>query len=136
MGASSVLDTYRVGIGHNIALGSLAIIFPQPRGNPAAPTERKFGLTGKIHDEGQFMELYWDHLEYETEYTAMLLQFGLTTTTTTFSREVTIYGRDSLFTFRRFNGVAQRPEGMQDVRRSNFFIRDVTLRITHLVELA
>lgn len=130
---SSVLDTYRVGVGWNLAIGSLSVIFPQPRSNPAAPTERKFSLTGKVYDEGEFMELYWDYFEYETEYTNMLLQFGLSGSNR--SNNVTIYGRDSLFTFRRFNGVAQRPEGIQDVKRSNFFIRDVVLRITHLIEL-
>lgn len=129
---SSVLDTYRVGVGHNLALGSLSVIFPQPRSNPAAPTDRKYSLTGKVYDHGEFMELYWDMLEYETEYTTMLLQFALTVNK---SSNVTIYGRDSLFTFRRFNGVAQRPEGMQDVKRSNYFIRDVVVRITNLVEL-
>jgi hypothetical protein len=129
---SSVLDTYRVGIGHNVALVSLVDIFPQPRSNPAAPTERKYALTGAVYDEGEYMELYWDHFEWETEYTTMLLQFTLTVNK---SANVTIYGRDSLFTFRRFNGVAQRPEGIQDVKRSNFFIRDVVMRITHLVQL-
>lgn len=131
MGASSTLDSYKVSAdGWNVPLIDLDVIDPQPRGNPAGASERKFAITGAVHDDGLFMELNWDFIDEEQEYLDLLILFGLHNAT---SKEVTIYGRSPIFTWVRYNGVAQRPEGMQEVKRSNFFIRDVTIRITHLV---
>lgn len=129
---SSVMDIYKVAVGWSVADGLLVPVYPQPRSDPAAPTERKFSITGKVHDDGEFMELYWDYIEVEEDYWDLLAQFGVNVEP---SANVTIYGRDRRFVFRKFNGVAQLPESKQDVRRSNFFIRDVVMRITHLIEL-
>lgn len=126
---SSIIDFYRVATGWNVPLIDLDRIEPQPRGNPAAPVERDFAITGKIHDDGLFMELNWDYIEEEQEYIDLLVLFGLHDQA---SNEVTIYGRTKIHGFARYNGIAQQPEGMSETKRSNFFIRDVTIRITHL----
>lgn len=127
---SSTIDTYRVAPGWNVALVTLSIIVPQPRGDPLEPVERKYGLTGAVYDEGYVMQLYWDVIETENQYVTLITQFGLGGST--LFAPVTVYGRNDVFTFTRFNGVAQRPEGTRDVKRSGFFIRDVIMRITHL----
>lgn len=126
---SSTIDFYRVAEGWNVPLIDLDRIEPQPRGNPATPVERAYSITGKVHDDGLFMELNWDYIEEEQEYIDLLVLFGLQTNP---SNEVTIYGRTKIFGFARYNGIAQQPEGMSEAKRSNFFIRDVTIRITHL----
>lgn len=129
---SSTLDIYKVALGHNAIDGLLVPVYPQPRSDPASPVDRKFGLTGKVHDEGLFVEIYWDYIEYEQEYWDLLAQFGVNVNP---SASITYYGRDSRFVFRKFNGIAQLPEGKTDVKRSNYFIRDVVMRITHLEQL-
>lgn len=126
---SSTIDFYRVATGWNTPLVDLDRIEPQPRGNPAAPVERNYSITGDIHDDGLFMELNWDYIEEEQEYIDLLTLFGVHIQK---SSEITIYARSPIFIFTRYNGIAQQPEGMSEVKRSNFFIRDLTIRITHL----
>lgn len=126
---SSVLADYKVAEGWNVPLVDLDVIVPQPRGNPASPVDRKFSITGSIEDDGLCMELNWDYIESEQEYLDLITLFGLQSGK---SNEVTIYGRSPIHQFVRYNGVAQQPEGVAETKRSNFFIRDVTIRITHL----
>lgn len=126
---SSTLAIYKVGIGWNVASISLNNIVPQPRGNPSAPSDRAYAITGKVYDDGLYMELNWDYIESEAEYLTLITLFGLHNAK---SCDVTIYARSPIFQFVRYNGVAQQPEGMSEVKRSNFFIRDLTIRITHL----
>lgn len=126
------MTDYLVAPGFDVALVSLNVITPQPQGDPVAPVERGYGASGYIHDQGSFVKLHWDFIESETEYLTLLTQFGLEAAD---NAEVTVYVRNSRFVWTRYNGIAQLPEPMQDMKWA-YFVRDVDIYITGLEESA
>jgi len=75
-----------------------------------------------------YLELIWDVLEDATSVTAVLTPFGLHNAT---SREVTVYARDDLYAWKRYNGRAVRPPA----NWSQYFPRGVVVLVTNLEEL-
>jgi hypothetical protein len=90
------MSTYRVATGHDVVLGSLTVLSPQPSGDAVIQTTRRtFSADGSVADQGRYIELNW------SAYTSAL---------------VTVYVRDEVFTWVRMNGTAIRPEPGRQVR--------------------
>lgn len=124
---------YRVATGHGVALGSLAVIVPQPRTDATVqPVLRSDAVSGAVHEQGLFIDLLWSALFTATEYTTLLTAFGLTSV---LYANVTVYIPNAAFSYARYNGVAIKPHMGTDIRRTEYYIRDVTIRIKSLVAL-
>lgn len=122
---------YRAATGHDIALASLVAVNPQPRTDATVqPVLRSDALSGAVHEQGLFIALQWSAIFTAAEYQALLTQFGLGTA---LSANVTVYVPNFQYIYTRYNGVAVRPEQGVDVRRTDYYIRDVTIRIIKLV---
>lgn len=101
------MTTYQVATGHDVVLGSLSDISPQPDPGPAIQaTQRQFSADGQVNDQGEYVEFSFSALDDTSAYTTLLTQFGLNSAT---SADVTVYVRDSLFAWVRKNGRAVRP---------------------------
>lgn len=108
------MSTYRVATGHDVVLGSLTVLDPQPDpGTLIQATRRSYAADGTPTDQGRYIELPWSALEDGTAYTDLLTDFGLSASTS--SALVTVYIRDETFSFVRMNGTAIRPEPMREV---------------------
>lgn len=124
---------YRVATGHNIALGSLTAVDPQPRTDATTQAVmRSDAVSGAVHEQGLFIDLLWSAIFTATEYQALLDQFGVGAA---LNANVTVYVPNFEYTYARYNGVAVRPEQGVTVRRTDYYIRDVTIRIKNLVAL-
>lgn len=124
------MSTYRVAEGHGVALVSLTVITPQPMALPVAPTRRDYVGDG-IHDQGLFVEFTWSSLKNITAYQTLLALFGLDSAK---FADVTIYAKNDLMTFARYNGLAVRPEPGREVGYRSF-PRNITILIRDLVAL-
>lgn len=122
------MSDYRVATGWNVALGSLARVVPQGRSPGIQVTRRNHLAYPAIIDEGPYIELAWNILRNDNGvmYRALLDQFGLKTAK---AAQVTIYCRDDLFQYTRYNGVAIRPQQTWD----NYFPRDILILVRDLV---
>lgn len=126
-------NIYMVGIGHDLDVLDMDYVTPEPKGEPIGPIERFYGASGVHHDQGLYLKLHWDFINTPTEYQTLLGLFDLNSNETA---EVTVYARNDRFYVRKYNGLAHRPEPNTDVKHNNFFIRDVDIYITDLVEIA
>lgn len=127
---------YAAAVGHNIALGSLITIAPQPRTDVTTqPVQRNASASGGVHEQGLFIVLQWSMLDPTTEYAALLDQFGLGADAVP-QANVTLYCPNFEYVFTRYNGIAVRPEQGTDIKRSNTFIVDVSIIVKNLVALA
>ena len=67
-----------VGIGHDLALGSLVAFAVDPQtGNGVQYAQRDVGADGAIFERGAFCPLLWPLLETEADLIAVLTQLGL-----------------------------------------------------------
>lgn len=102
------MSTYRVASGHNIALGSLTVLDPQPDPGPGIQvTRRSFAADGSVNDQGRYIEFTWSAYTNANDYIQLLGLFGLGQNTS--SADVTIYVRDEIYDWIRLNGRAIRP---------------------------
>lgn len=124
------MTTYRAAEGHGVALGSLTVISPQPK-NGEVRALRSYGDTG-AQERALHCAFVWDVLESEAAYLAVLAQFGLDDA---LYANVTIYTRNEVFTWQRFNGIAIQPEIGQDAGWGNYFMRNVVIVIKDLEAL-
>jgi len=123
------MSTYRVADGHDVALESLTALDPQPHTEGIKPTRRTYSADGSVYDEGRYVEFLYSMLPDATTYQSVLSAFGVQSART---NDVTVYVRDETFAWVRMNGTAVRPEPGQDVRWSQYFPRDVTVRVRDL----
>lgn len=123
------MSTYRVADGHDVALESLNVLDPQPRTEGIKTTRRTYSADGSVYDEGRYVEFLYSMLPDATTYQSVLSSFGVQSART---NDVTVYVRDETFAWTRMNGTAVRPEPGQDVRWSQYFPRDVTIRVRDL----
>jgi hypothetical protein len=118
------MSVYRAAIDFDKPLANLVNLSPQPRSTGVQPTRRTF--TGNsILDEGLYCELIWDGgIDDATQYRGILGYFGLHNAT---YRPVTIYARNDLFEWIRYNGIAVRPEPVWEAYfpRLTVLIRDL-----------
>lgn len=123
---------YRVGAGHDIALGSLTVLSPQPRSEGIKATERSYGLAGSVHERGLYIELVYDYIETPTDYQQLLALQGLNSA---LYADVTLYAWRLDYDERRYNAVAVRPQIGTDGAWTQYFLRNVTFlyKITELL---
>lgn len=126
------MSEYKVAAGHGVALVSLALIVPQPTSGGIKATQRTYGTSGRVHEMGPYAELVWSVIETPAEYATLLAQFGLTSA---LNANVTVYIRNSAFTYARYNAVAVRPQLGTDGNWENYFFRGVTIVLRNLVAL-
>lgn len=122
------MSDYRVADGHDMALGSLTVIAPQPTSIGIQATRRVQSANGGVLDQGKYIDLVWDVLPLSV-YQALLTTFGVRDALT---NEVTVYVPDETGTYVRMNGLAVRPEAGRDVRRRDYFIRDLVILVRDL----
>ena len=126
------MTTYKVKDGHDQAEIDLVLIDPQPRSTGVRVTRRTHAAGGAVIEEGKYIELIWDIVPTANAWNALLNQFGLGAVLT---NEVTVYVPDPQFYYTRYNGTAIRPEIGQDVQRTGYFIRNVTILVRDLTAI-
>ena len=124
---------YRVGIGHDLALEDTDIIIQQPEANLVTPVERYFGIDGTHYEQNHYAVFHFGFIESDTLYQTILGQFGLNDNEIA---DVTIYARNDRMYWRKYNGVAHRPEIGQNASWNNMWLRDVNIFVTDLEEIA
>lgn len=124
--------TYRVAEGHDIALVSLTVLAPQPRSEGVRATRVDHMADGTIVKQGLYLEFTWSSHRNTTAYQTLLALIGLDSAT---SAAVTIYARNDMYQWIRYNGVAVRPEPGQGVSYRSF-PRNITILIRELEALA
>lgn len=127
------MSDYRIGTSHDMALENLTAITPQPRSEGVRPARRTYAASGAVVEENLYIELIWDVVGSPTAYQALLTQFGLDSANTA---AVTIYVPGPGYTYARFNGTAVRPEVGRDIVRRNYFLRNLTILVRQLEEIA
>jgi len=120
---------YKVATGLDIPLVSLVSMVPQPRSEGIKVTQRSFASSGAISNQGLYIELEWTMLTTDEEYQTLLTAFGLLAS---YYAAVTVYIPTDTFVSARYNGIAIRPEIGKDARRTNYFVRDVTILVRDL----
>ena len=123
------MTTYRVATGHNVALGSLNVLAPQPKSTGIQVARRTHVASGAVYDDAEYVILEYSALEDETAYQALLTSLGLASATTA---NVTVYVRNQRWTWARKNGVAVLPEQGRDVRWDNYFARNISILVRDL----
>lgn len=123
------MTTYRVATGHDVVLGSLTVLDPQPTSEGIQYTRTTYGASGVVYKEGAYVELLWSYLDDATAYQALLTTFGLGSVE---SAAVTVYVRSDKFAWVRMNGRAVRPLVGQGVTWRDYFPRNITLLIKDL----
>ena len=126
------MTDYRVADGWNVAVGSLTVLNPQPMSTGMQPSRRTYAVSGAVAEEAPFIELEWSMVETPTQYIAILTYFGLQGLPPTYTNDVTIYLRNDLFSYQRYNGTAVRPEIGRDAKWSDYFPRDVKILVKNL----
>lgn len=124
---------YAVAEGHDVALGSLVTIAPQPRCPGLQAADRSYAADGSVYEQGAFVRLIWDVFGTPTEYTDVLALFGLSDTV--LRANVTVYVRNANFAWQRCNGVALHPRLGVDGEWRTYFARGFTIYVKELVGL-
>jgi len=101
------VSDYRVSTGHDVALGSLTVLSPQPRSEGVRYTRTTHAASGVVVREGAYVELVWSTLGSAGAYQTLLGTFGLSSAQ---SALVTVYVRNERFSYVRYNGRAVLPE--------------------------
>lgn len=125
------MTTYRAKTGHDIVLGSLTVLSPQPDpGGAIQYTRVSASADGTITRQGPYFDFIFSELD-NADYVTILAAFGLSTASTA-SNAVTIYIRNETYqAWARMNGIAQQPiHG--DTINWNLRPQNVVIRVTHL----
>lgn len=114
---------YLIATGHDVALGSLAALVPQPSTVGYRHGRRSHAASGIVVDELPFVEFDYSAIFSEsgaddaTAYQALLTQCGLLTATTA---EVTVYVQDENYDWIQRNGTIVKPQIGVDGQRSDY----------------
>jgi hypothetical protein len=109
------MTSYRVSAGHDVILGSLTVLDPQPDPGPGIQTTRRtYGGDHTVNDQGRYIELEWSAYTTDVAYRTLIGLFGLNDATS--SALVTVYVRDETYNWVRMNGTAIRPIPGQTVK--------------------
>lgn len=117
---------------HNVALGSLSVLSPQPKGDPVAPVQRSHATSGTIHDQGKFVVWRWNTLKDEAALLAVLTTIGLHNAD---SNDVTIYTRSERMVWTRYNATCIFPQAGADFRWEFPFVRGLEITFIKLTAL-
>jgi hypothetical protein len=123
------MTQYLVGVGTDLVTGSLNIISPQPRTKGLEYKRWVEAMDGTRYATGPYIEFEWDLLQGATEYQALLTSFGINVST---SANVSIYARDSTYTWRYYNGKAMQPRVGHEVTWIRYFPRRITILVKNL----
>lgn len=123
---------YRAALGHDIALVSLTVLNPQPTSGGIIPTQRTYGISGKAHEMAPHAILEWSMVKDATQYDTILDFFGLAAA---LNAPVTVYLRNHLFVYARYNATAYRPLIGTDAAWANYWLRNVRVVLTNLVAI-
>jgi hypothetical protein len=124
------MTIYAVATGHDVALESLNAMSPQPQAGIIRYTRRSSAASGAVHDEGAFVPLTWQILDYGvTAYQALLTQFGLNAAKTA---DVTVLVRSETLADVRMNGKAIRPMFDEGLSWSRFKPTEVVILVINL----
>lgn len=124
------MSTYRVAVGHDVVLGSLVDVTPQPSTEGIKTVRRTYAADGTVHEDGKYIELDFNVLGNVAMYQSVLTAFGVKDVLT---EDVTVYIRNEVFDWVRMNGTAVRPEVGQDVQWRRYFPRNITILVKNLV---
>lgn len=116
---------YRAKTGINQTLVSLTKLSPQPASAGVKATRRVPLGDGSVLDQGLYVEWDYSVVEDAAQLLAILTPLGLHTA---MFAAVTIYTRDDLYAYKRYNGVAVRPPASWE----NFYARQVSILIRNL----
>jgi len=123
------MSEYKVLPGFNGATAALVKVPLQPISTGGLATRRTLMGDGSILDQGLYVEWTYSVIEDAAQLLTVLTPLGLHTAK---SAAVTIWTRDDLYAYHRYNGVAQRPPASWE----NYFARGVIIRICNLVQLS
>lgn len=128
------MSFYKVALGFDVPDIDLVLIDPQPTSDGVQTTRRTHSANATIFGEGRYIELRWAVVEDESILDDILSVFGLDGADTT--SEVTIHvPQPPIMAYNYFNGIAVRPEIGPDLRRRDYFLRDLVVLVKFL-ELA
>lgn len=97
------MTSYRVADGHDVALGSLTVLDPQPASPGLQYVQEAWGGSGPYR-QGPYWVFSWNNVD-ESTLRSILTAFGLDAAET---NDVTAYGQDDRFNWVRKNGTAYR----------------------------
>jgi hypothetical protein len=124
------MSQYMIATGHGVALLDLEVISPQPR-DGAIRALRSYGDGGAQERAGHCF-LQWNVLETPEQYQQLLDQFGLLDS---LYSKVTLYTRNEVFDWTRFNGIAIQPQIAVDGQWARYFARDFVIVVRNLEAL-
>jgi hypothetical protein len=122
------MSNYRVALGQDVALASLTLMNPQPMSPGVKFTRRLTFGDGSVLDQGLYAEWIYSVVDTDTQLSAILTPMGLMAAQ---SALVTINTRNQHYVYKRYNGMAIRPEANWE----NYFARNITIIIRNLVVL-
>lgn len=123
------IAAYAVADGYDAAIDELVALDPQPAMRGIEVTRRIHAPNGGVRDEELYAWLEWSALGSVSEYQSVLTQLGLLDALT---NRITISLRDEHFTWRRYNGIAVKPQIGVDGEWSQFFPRGVRVLVKFL----
>lgn len=125
------MSTYKVALGHDVALESLTDIDPQPHTPGLEYARRSYAVDGTVEDEYPHVNLEFRLPLTVTQLQALYTQFGVGSAKTA---EVTVYVQDSgdAFSWQRLNGVAVQPLMGADGARDGFFVQGLVILVKRL----
>lgn len=121
---------YKVGIGHNLLVGDLIAIVPQPR-NGIVRSVRSYG--DENHSKRSLHCIFeWNVLPGSTIYKSLMQQFGIYDIE---YRDITILALDENLEGASYNATAIQPEFGEDAEWNNFFLRETSVHCHSLLRL-
>lgn len=124
---------YLIAVGHDVVLGSLLPLDPQPRTVGYLHGRRSYAASGAIIDELDHVEYLYSAIESAAQYQSILGQFGLATANTAL---VTVTVQDERYAEVQRNGRAVLPLVGSEGGRENYFLRDFTVLVKDVRALA
>lgn len=124
-------NAYLVGIGSDLALGSLSAMTPQPTSPGIIPTETHYGLTNVGYPLALHCPLLFRGMPTPTVLATLLAQFFTGSAT---QQVVTVYIPGTELVRGRYNATAQRPINGLTLSKVNSFI-SCTIELINLEAL-
>ena len=117
-----MVEFFKIGIGWNLAEGSLAPFVPYQPLTPGLQYTRRSALAYGVKDEGPFILFTWGQIS-ESDFQALLTQAGLLSAT---EGPVTLWAQNDNYIWTRLNGTAVKPlnEG-----RKGYWLNNVPLLV-------
>lgn len=117
--------------GHDVPLEDLLVVIGQCSSEGMQYTRRQYGASGKVIDEGAFIELFFSTINI-ARYQALLAQIALLTTDEVTTAPVSVYVPDRKFNWVLRNGIVVAPEPGSDGKRTNYLLHDYVFLIKSL----